>query len=182
MKKLSRRGFFKLSGAASAGVIAPAALAMSGKSEATTTATAPVPTLDTKTALPYEKKEVTKLNALTNNQPVNFNYPDNRSPCMVVKLGSSVPGGVGPDQDIVAYSTMCTHMGCPMPYDTNEKVFKCGCHYSMFDVEKDGQVIIGQATEKLPRILLDYDEKTGSISAHAIQGLLYGRQANFVEL
>ena len=178
MKKLSRRGFFKLSGAASAGAVAPVALAMSS----TEVAAAPSSPLNTGTVLPYEKKSITELANLSTGKAVAFNYPDDRSPCMAIKLGKPTAGGVGPDEDIVAYSTMCTHMGCPMPYDSNENVFKCGCHFSIFDAEKDGQVVIGQATEKLPRILLDYDEKTGSISARAVQGLLYGRQANFVEL
>ena len=28
-----------------------------------------------------------------------------------------VPAGVGPDGDIVAYSSLRTHMGCPVVYD-----------------------------------------------------------------
>ena len=35
-----------------------------------------------------------------------------------------------------------------------QKVFKCPCHFSMFDAEKGGQMICGQATENLPRIVL----------------------------
>ncbi len=89
-----------------------------------------------------------------------------------------MPGGVGPDRDIVAYSTMCTHMGCPVAFDSGTNTFKCGCHYSMFDAEKSGQMICGQATENLPRIRLDYNAQTGAITATGIDGMLYGRQAN----
>jgi len=95
-------------------------------------------------------------------------------------MGSAVEGGVGPNADIVAYSTMCTHMGCPLAYDPAAKIFKCGCHYSMFDAEKGGQMICGQATEDLPRIVLNFNAKDGSVSAVAIDGLLYGRQANIL--
>ena len=35
--------------------------------------------------------------------------------------------------------------------------FKCPCHFSMFDAEKGGQMICGQATENLPRIVLRYN-------------------------
>jgi arsenite oxidase small subunit len=48
----------------------------------------------------------------------------------------------------------------------------------MFDAEKEGQMICGQATEDLPRVTLEYDEKGGRIAAVGIDGLLYGRQAN----
>jgi arsenite oxidase small subunit len=112
------------------------------------------------------------------NAPVSFAYPDAASPCTALKLGSRVPGGVGPDGDIVAYSAMCTHMGCPVVYEPATKVFKCPCHFSMFDAEKAGQMIAGQATENLPRVRLQYDEKTGTVSAVGIEGLIYGRQAN----
>jgi arsenite oxidase small subunit len=50
----------------------------------------------------------------------------------------------------------------------------------MFDAEHAGQMISGQATEDLPRILLNYDEKTDTVSAVGIDGLLYGRQANIL--
>ena len=50
--------------------------------------------------------------------PVYFKYPfeDDAlfSACMLVKLGTLAGGGVGPDKDIVAFSTLCTHMGGPM--------------------------------------------------------------------
>ena len=88
--------------------------------------------------------------------------------------------GVGPNKDIVAYSTLCTHMGCPVQYESGTKVFKCGCHFSMFDAENGGQMVCGQATEDVPRVLLDYDTKTDTISAVGVDGLIYGRQANIL--
>jgi arsenite oxidase small subunit len=95
-------------------------------------------------------------------------------------MGSAVPGGIGPNQDIVAYSSLCTHMGCPVQYESATKVFKCGCHYSLFDAENAGQMVCGQATEDLPRVLLDYDAKTDTVSAVGVDGLIYGRQANIL--
>jgi arsenite oxidase small subunit len=118
------------------------------------------------------------LTGLAVNQPVNFTFPDASSPCALVKIGNPVPGGVGPNQDIVAYSTMCTHMGCPVAYDPAQKIFKCPCHFSMFDAEKGGQMICGQATENLPRVVLRYNAKDDAVTAVAIDGLLYGRQSN----
>ena len=114
------------------------------------------------------------------NEVVSFAYPDNASPCAMIKMGRRVHGGVGPEGDIVAFSTLCTHMGCPVQYEGGTKVFKCGCHFSMFDAENGGQMVCGQATEDLPRVLLDYDAKTDTVSAVGVDGLIYGRQANIL--
>jgi arsenite oxidase small subunit len=50
----------------------------------------------------------------------------------------------------------------------------------MFDAEKAGQMICGQATENLPRVVLEYNAKTDSITAVAVDGLIYGRQSNIL--
>jgi len=92
-------------------------------------------------------------------------------------MGRPVNGGVGPEGDIVAYSTLCTHMGCPVSYDTATRTFRCGCHYSVFDAEMGGQMVCGQATENLPQVKLEVDAK-GTIVATGVNGLIYGRQSN----
>lgn len=71
-------------------------------------------------------------------------------------------------------------MGCPVAYDASARTFKCPCHFSVFDPEKSGQMVIGQATENLPTIALEYNAKDGSIRAVAVEGLIYGRQANLL--
>jgi arsenite oxidase small subunit len=168
--KIQRRTFLKLGGGSIAATAASALVP--------NVASGANPVDTSKTKLPYPKKAVGQAGRMTVNAPVTFAYPDAASPCTALKLGSRVPGGVGPDGDIVAYSTMCTHMGCPVIYEPTTKVFKCPCHFSMFDAEKAGQMIVGQATENLPRVRLQYDEKTGTVSAVGVEGLIYGRQAN----
>ncbi|MDT8840180.1 arsenate reductase (azurin) small subunit [Paraburkholderia fungorum] len=168
--KIRRRTFLKLGGGSIAATAASALVP--------NVASGANPVDTSKTKLPYPKKAVGQAGRMTVNAPVTFAYPDAASPCTALKLGSRVPGGVGPDGDIVAYSAMCTHMGCPVVYEPTTKVFKCPCHFSMFDAEKAGQMIAGQATENLPRVRLQYDEKTGTVSAVGIEGLIYGRQAN----
>ncbi|MBC8751887.1 MULTISPECIES: arsenate reductase (azurin) small subunit [Paraburkholderia] len=169
--KVGRRTFLKLGGGSIAATAATAFVPQVGAA-----ATNAVDT--SKTKLPYPHKPVAQLAHMAPNTPVSFAYPDAASPCVAIKMGSRVPGGVGPDGDIVAYSAMCTHMGCPVAYEPTTKVFKCPCHFSMFDAEKAGQMIAGQATENLPRVRLHYDEKTGAVSAVGMEGLIYGRQAN----
>ena len=170
--KIGRRTFLKLGGTS---VAASAACAL-----VPTAAEAATPVDTSKTKLPYPRKSLAQLGRMALNTPVAFTYPDAASPCAAVKLGSRVPGGVGPEGDIVAYSTMCTHMGCPVTYEPATKTFKCPCHFSIFDAEKAGQMVVGQATENLPRVRLLYDDKTGTVSAVGVEGLIYGRQANIL--
>ena len=165
--EVTRRQFLKASSAmaATAGVAAVPSTAEAAAASGAAT-------------LPYPSKVVIAAQALNVNAPHSFTYPDASSPCTLVKLGKRVPGGVGPDGDIVAYSTLCTHMGCPVTYNASERTFKCPCHFSMFDAELGGQMICGQATENLPQIELRYNAKDGSVSAVAVNGLIYGRQSN----
>jgi arsenite oxidase small subunit len=169
--EITRRSFLKLGG----GVAAGTGIALSGV-ESASAAQAEAG----RATLSYPTKPVGKVESMPTNSPVAFSYPDGASPCAALKLGRRVPGGVGPDGDIVAYSTLCTHMGCPVSYDENDKKFKCGCHFSMFDAEKNGQMICGQATENLPQVLLRYNDKSGEVIAVGVEGLIYGRQANIL--
>jgi arsenite oxidase small subunit len=132
------------------------------------------------TTLPYPNKTLGKAAALPINQATKFSYPDAQSPCYAIRMGNPVPGGVGPEGDIVAYSAMCTHMGCQVAYDGESKTFKCSCHFSIFDPERKGQMVCGQATEDLPKIRLAWNAQTDALSAIGIDGLLYGRQCNIL--
>lgn len=163
----SRRRFLKSTGGLAAGVGAATVLTPSAQAAD-----------DTRVSLAYPKKAIGKVEAMPTNSAVSFTYPDAASPCSVIKMGTPVPGGVGPGQDIVAFSTLCTHMGCPVSYDAGKRTFNCGCHFSMFDAEKSGQMICGQATENLPRIVLEYSAANDTVTAVAVEGLIYGRQAN----
>lgn len=167
--KLSRRQFLKLTG----GVATATGAAVGGIGSAQA-ATGDVG----RATLPYKPKLLAKAAQLKENVPLAFTFPDESSPCALVKMGRPVPGGVGPDRDIVAYSTLCTHMGCPVSYDGGTRTFRCGCHYSVFDAELAGQMVCGQATENLPQVALRYNQKTGAVTAVAVEGLIYGRQSN----
>ena len=170
MSKMNRRSFLKGSGIA-------AAIPLIG-STGNVLAKDNTPTSNTGTTLAYPKVTTGNANQLPVNQAINFNYPDDNSPCAMIRMGKPVPGGVGPDKDIVAYSILCNHMGCALNYDPQSRTFKCPCHFSIFDSEKEGQMVTGQATEDLPRILLSYNKDSGEIKATGVDGLIYGRQAN----
>ena len=169
MPKMSRRNFLKGSGAAATIPLIGASTNAQAKEANSTGAT-----------LNYPETAVGDANKLAVNEAVTFTYPDSSSPCALIRMGKEVPGGVGPDKDIVAYSTLCTHMGCPVSYSKEAKTFKCPCHFSVFDSEKEGQMVTGQATENLPRILLSYNNDSGEIKAVGVDGLIFGRQANIL--
>lgn len=145
----SRRGFLK-----AAGVIVGAGVA------------APLMASESKCIganLSYPPKKVASLSALKKSGEVDFNYPDADSPCKAVMI----------DGQVKAYSLLCTHKGCPTMYDASNQTFVCPCHFSKFDAAKDGQMVIGQATAKLPQILVEI--KGDDVVAYGVDGLIFGR-------
>jgi arsenite oxidase small subunit len=120
-------------------------------------------------------KSIGKASSFVVGKPVDFMFPDDGSPAIAVRMSHPVEGGVGPNRDIVAYSRICVHKGCPVRYDSTREIFVCPCHYTTYDATKEGAVVIGQATTSLPRILLHYDPGTGDVTPTGVDGLLYGR-------
>ncbi len=54
---------------------------------------------------------------------------------------------------IVAYSKICTHVGCPAAlYEQTTHHILCPCHQSTFDAARGAQVIFGPATRALPQL------------------------------
>jgi ubiquinol-cytochrome c reductase iron-sulfur subunit len=59
---------------------------------------------------------------------------------------------------IVAYSKICTHVGCPVGlYEQQTHHLLCPCHQSTFDVTRDCEVIFGPAARPLPQLPLAVD-------------------------
>ncbi len=120
------------------------------------------------------------MSELKVNEPKDVSYPDDSSPGVLIKLGTRVEGGAGPDGDIVAYSTMCPHKGYPLGYRADDKTLNCPGHYSRFDVEKGGLQVWGHATQNLPQFRLRVDG-AGNIYAEGVDELLYGRLSNVLQ-
>ncbi len=128
----------------------------------------------------YPANRLANVNDLKTNAPLDVAYPDADAPGVILKLGAKVPGGVGPDGDIVGFSTTCPHKGFPLSYHASDKTMNCPGHYSRFDCENGGQQIWGQATQNLPQYVLRIDDK-GDIYAEGVDELLYGRLSNVLE-
>jgi arsenite oxidase small subunit len=125
----------------------------------------------------YPSTRLANVKDLKVDDPVEIQYPDPGSPGVIIKLGRQVEGGVGPDGDIVAFSTLCPHKGYPLGYVAADKTLNCPGHYSRFDCEKGGQQIWGHATQNLPQFRL-YVAANGDIFAEGVDELIYGRLSN----
>ena len=67
--------------------------------------------------------------------------------------------------NIVAYSKICTHVGCPVAlYEQTTHHILCPCHQSTFDAANGANVIFGPAARALPQLPLMLDS-AGFIAA-----------------
>ncbi len=61
---------------------------------------------------------------------------------------------------IVAYSKICTHVGCPVAlYEQRTHHLLCPCHSSTFDVTNECAVIFGPAARPLPQLPIAIDSE-----------------------
>ena len=60
--------------------------------------------------------------------------------------------------NIVAYSKICTHVGCPAAlYEQTTHHILCPCHQSTFDAAQGAKVLFGPATRALPQLPIGVD-------------------------
>ncbi len=68
--------------------------------------------------------------------------------------------------NIVAYSKICTHVGCPVAlYEQTTHHILCPCHQSTFDATTGATVIFGPAPRPLPQLPLTVDSSGYLVSA-----------------
>jgi rieske iron-sulfur protein len=68
----------------------------------------------------------------------------------VVRLGEDLPSG------LVAYSAICTHLGCTvLPSLSEQGYIVCPCHASLFDPAAAARVITGPANRPLPSLPIE---------------------------
>jgi arsenite oxidase small subunit len=162
---IGRRRFLTGAGVATAGAAAAAVMP------------APARAAPTAALVKYPANRLANVADLKVDEPLAVAYPDDGAPGVLLKLGTAVPGGAGPDGDIVGFSTLCPHKGFPLAFNAADRTLNCPGHYSRFDCEKGGQQVWGQATQNLPQYVLRVDEK-GDVYAEGVDELLYGRLSN----
>lgn len=127
----------------------------------------------------YPRMEVASLNEVEEGDVVTFSYPLDGHRNFLTKLGEEAWKGTGPDSDIVAFNSTCTHMGCSVERNVkpeNSVAGPCPCHYTTFDLSKAGLTVTGPATTDLPQIRLEVED--GSVYATGVDGLIFGYRDN----
>ncbi len=165
MVNLARRRFLSGAGMAAAGAAAATISTREAK------AAPPAARID------YPSNRLANVSDLKVNEPFSVSYPDDAAPGVLIKLGTRVPAGSGPDGDIVGFSVICPHKGFPLGYNKIDRTLNCPGHYSRFDCEAGGLEVWGHATQNLPQYALRVDDK-GDIYAEGVDELLYGRLSN----
>jgi len=128
----------------------------------------------------YARKVIGKVSELEQGVARAFNYPTDEIGNILVMLNEEAGGGVGEGRNIVAFNTVCPHMGAYM----SETDFKaqhsvlgpCPLHFSTFDLTKHGMVVSGHSSSSLPQIVLEIDGD--DIVATGVMGLFYGYSTN----
>ncbi len=117
--------------------------------------------------------KIAELAKVKPGQPVEFNYPEGAL-AYLVDMGRKVPGGTGPNASLVAYSGLCQHRGCPVDYKSDQELFVCPCHRSVFDPSGSGAVVEGPSQRGLPRVVIEIRDE--AVYATGIEnGPVYGR-------
>jgi len=103
-----------------------------------------------------------------------------KATCIIIKFGpnqieftnksSPVDGKVVQNwtvDNIVAYSKICTHVGCPAAlYEQTTHHILCPCHQSTFDAPRGAKVIFGPATRALPQLPMTVDAQGFLVAKH----------------
>lgn len=133
----------------------------------------------------YPRMLVGKLSQLKVDQPVRFSYPGKHKnqKNLLVMLGVPAMGGIGPKGDVVAFNTLCVHMGGSLEdlYNPKYKTMgPCEFHLSTYDLTKHGMITSAHATQNLPQIVLE--AKGDEIYAVGVLGLIYGFPNNLMKV
>lgn len=76
---------------------------------------------------------------------------------LVVRLPGS-DDAPSDDVELVAYSRICTHAGCPVAlFRAEEGMLYCPCHQATFDATRGAKPVFGPASRPLPRLPIGTD-------------------------
>jgi len=73
-------------------------------------------------------------------------------------------------QGILAFSKICTHVGCPISlYQQRTHHLLCPCHQSTFDLADAGSVVFGPARRELPQLPITVNAEGFLVAASEFQ-------------
>ena len=182
-EKMDRRGFLKLAflGGVAAAAVSSASILRFFEfvPQAGTSPSNPGGTAQTS----WPRIKVGNVNSLKPLTPVRFNYPLVNTPNLLIKLGTTAQNGVGPAGDIVAFSTICQHLGyylgfvppsgappCNSSYSASKPIGYCCAHGGQYDFTNSAQVVGGPPPRPIPGVKLEVDQTSGDIFAVGMNG------------
>ena len=119
------------------------------------------------TGRPITPAEFASPGSIISVAPEGFQDDDDAMAKAAVVIIKFRPGQLQPPtvmpwtvDDIVAYSKICTHVGCPAAlYEQTTHHILCPCHQSTFDAARGATVLFGPATRPLPQLPLGVDSQ-----------------------
>jgi len=106
--------------------------------------------------------------------PVEFDLPGTGR-CFVAKLDPPA-GSADEGPDVVAFSSLCPHMGCPIGLEAVDvqtgRFGPCSCHQSLFDIRRKGTMVRGRASCNLAQVELRIEGD--DVYALGVDGLPFG--------
>lgn len=145
--RISRRRALTLLAAGGGGVVAVAAIALVASHFVGSSTTAPASQSVSQTTSASGSGHTGTILARTSDVPLNsakqFPLHSGGNPGLLIHL---------PNNQFVAFDSTCTHAGCAVSYNPQDKLLECPCHGAVFDPAKNAAVVNGPATTPLTPI------------------------------
>ena len=97
-----------------------------------------------------EPRELLALEDVAVGDTYLFRYPTDADPAILLRIA---------DQEVVAFSQKCTHLGCVVYNEAEEDRWHCPCHEGNFE-PRTGEVISGPPPRALGRIDVEIRDDT----------------------
>lgn len=94
--------------------------------------------------------KLTNLNSLTDGEVNKVDYIVKRVDGWFIDKTSRTVYVKRKGDELIVFSSACTHLGCGVNYDAEKKQFYCPCHGGVFD--EDGKVLAGPPPQPLVRL------------------------------
>lgn len=96
---------------------------------------------------------LTPVNTIPILKPVNLNFETAKTDAFIKNVETQDAWVVKrSDTDITVFSPICPHLGCRYAWNSNQKLFICPCHNSVYTI--DGKVVSGPAPRGLDTLPL----------------------------
>jgi Rieske Fe-S protein len=106
---------------------------------------------------PVPEKRIAADADVPNGGVVEFHYPGNDDPCLLIRLG---------DGRLVAFGQECSHLSCAVIPEPERGLLRCPCHNGYFEIN-EGRPIAGPPRRPLPRVTLTV--RDGAIYATGVE-------------